>query len=223
LAQVYRRQGRFEEAVNVLKRGHELGSRKVGWPYPSAQWLRETEHLLALDRNLAAIQRGAARPGSAAERIELAKLCHEYKKWYAAAARFCAGAFAAEPKLIDDLRTHNRYNAACSAALAGCGQGDDAANLDEKERARLRQQAIEWLRADLAAWTQMLDKEPEKARASVHQTLQHWQQDADFAGVRGDGLAKLPEAERNPWQQLWADVEQTLKKSNHKDAKEKEE
>jgi hypothetical protein len=47
----------------------------------------------------------------------------------------------------------------------------------------------------------------------VQQTLRHWQQDEDFGGVRGDGLGKLPEGERQRWQQLWADVEQTLRKA----------
>ncbi len=38
--------------------------------------------------------------------------------------------------------------------------------------------------------------------------MQHWRQDTDFAEVRGpEALAKLPEAERQDWQKLWADVE----------------
>ncbi len=37
--------------------------------------------------------------------------------------------------------------------------------------------------------------------------MQHWQQDKDFAGVRGPkALARLPEAERHEWQKLWQDV-----------------
>ncbi|MFI5259249.1 MAG: tetratricopeptide repeat protein [Candidatus Limnocylindrales bacterium] len=137
----------------------------------------------------------------------------------AEAAAEYAAAFAAEPKWAEDLRNGDRYNAACVAALAGCGQGENAAKLDEKERARLRRQALAWLRADLAAWGQLLEKEPDKARAAVRKTLRHWQQDADFAGVRGDALAKLPEAERQPWRQLWAEVERTLRKANDKDTK----
>jgi hypothetical protein len=49
----------------------------------------------------------------------------------------------------------------------------------------------------------------------VQQTLQHWQKDSDLNSVRGqDALAKLPEAERAAWQQLWADVEKLLKKGS---------
>jgi hypothetical protein len=77
----------------------------------------------------------------------------------------------------------------------------------------LRRHALDWLRADLKAWGGLLDKEPDKARsaARVTNSLQQWLVDADFAGVRGpEALAKLPDAERQPWQQLWDDVAGTL-------------
>jgi serine/threonine-protein kinase len=220
LGQALRRQGRFAEAVSALRRGHELGSKQANWPYPSAAWVREAKQLAALDAKLFKVLRGAAQPADAAERLGLAKFCQQYKKRYATAARFYAEAFAGEPKMAEDLRgTWNRYNAACAAALAGCGQGADAVQLDDKERARLRRQALDWLRADLRAWAEMLEKGPARARAKVQQALRHWQRDADFAGVRGDKLAKLPQAERQSWQRLWADVEQTLRKVSHADTK----
>jgi hypothetical protein len=41
--------------------------------------------------------------------------------------------------------------------------------------------------------------------------MRRWLADPDFAGVRGpEALARLPEAERPAWQQLWADVAATL-------------
>jgi hypothetical protein len=115
------------------------------------------------------------------------------------------------------VRMGHRYNADCAAAQAGCGRGEDAVLPSEAERARLRPQALTWLRADLAAWGQVLEMQPGPAGAAVHQNLRHWQQDADLAGVRGDALAKLREAERRPWRRLWADVEHILWKVNHRD------
>ena len=101
--------------------------------------------------------------------------------------------------------------------MAGCGQGKDADHLDDKERARLRQQALAWLRADLDTWRGLLDKEASKAPPVVAQQLQHWLTDPDFNGVRGpDALGKLPEAERKEWQKLWADVADTLAKAQGK-------
>jgi hypothetical protein len=46
----------------------------------------------------------------------------------------------------------HRYNAACAAALAGCGQGADGADLTPARRAALRAKALGWLRADLDVW-----------------------------------------------------------------------
>jgi hypothetical protein len=56
---------------------------------------------------------------------------------------------------------------------------------------------------------------------SLRQALRRWLKDADFRGVCGDALAKLPQAEREPWQQLWAAVEKTLRTATLKNAKEK--
>jgi serine/threonine protein kinase/Flp pilus assembly protein TadD len=221
LGLLLQRRGRFAEALNALRRSHQLGSQRPRWSYPSEEWVRRAEQLDALDAKLSRVLQGPAQPADAAEMLALAKLCQDYKKHYAAATRLYAEAFAAEPKLADDLSTVHRYNAACAAALAGCGQGEDAAPLDDAARARLRRQALDWLLADLAARRQLLAKEPAKSRAAVQQTLRHWQQDTDFAGVRGDALAKLSEAERPAWRQLWEDVEQTLEKAGRGDAGDK--
>ena len=118
----------------------------------------------------------------------------------------------AEPALAADPREKLRYDAACAAVLAGCGRGSGIAELSDAERARLRRQALDWLRADLTAWGRLLEKTPAQVRPLARQRMQHWQGDPDFHGVRGEELAKLPEAERRTWQQLWKDVEQMLKR-----------
>jgi serine/threonine protein kinase/Flp pilus assembly protein TadD len=215
-----RQKGQFREAVAELRRGHQLGARQPRWPYPSGQWLREAEQLAHLDDRLRAVLEGKAKPSDAAERLRFAQLCQGFGRRYAAAARFFAEAFAEQPALAANLATAHRYNAACAAVLAGCGQGPDATTLDDAERARLRRQALGWLRADLTAWRAVLEKDPDKARA-VQRTLRHWQQDVDLAEVRGDALVKLAAAEWRAWQQLWADVDQTLRKANHRDTKKK--
>jgi tetratricopeptide (TPR) repeat protein len=208
LGYILKTKGQFRDALAAYERGHELGSQSPGWQYPSAQWIRECQRLVEMDAKLPKVLNGDETPNDANELSELAGLCQQpCKKLYAAAARFYTDAFAAEPKRADDLRTRDRYNAACAAALAGCGQGNDAAQLDDKERKRLRQQALTWLRADLTTWGQILDKQADKVRPTVLKTMQHWQQDSDFVGVRGDALAVLPEAERREWKRLWKDVE----------------
>ncbi len=200
--------GRLAEALQELRRGHELGSSHPRWPYPSAQWVKQCEQHAALDTKLARILRGETPPADVGERLALAELCQLLKKLYATSVRFYSDAFAEQPKLADDVRLQHRYNAACAAALAGCGQGKDAHQTDDTERTRLRRQAFEWLRADLAAYRRLLEKDPEKARPLVVQQMQHWQQDKDFAGVRhAQALARLPVAERAAWRKLWQEVE----------------
>jgi tetratricopeptide (TPR) repeat protein len=221
LGHALRQRGEFRKALEELRRGHELGSKNPGWPYPSAQWIRQCERLIELDRQLPSFLENKAIPTSPEERIELAALC-TLKHLHRAAAGFSQKAFADKPQLAEDLQAWHRYNAACEAALAGCGEGKDASQLDAKERARLRRQALDWLRADLAAWAKELARNTPEARGAVRDKMQHWRTDTDFAGVRGaEALAKLPEVERRDWQQLWSDVADLLKRAQEKPAPEK--
>jgi serine/threonine-protein kinase len=158
---------------------------------------------------LPAILSGKAKATDTTEQLTLAFVCQQpYKRLYAAATYFYSEAFAAEPQLAGDQPSDDRYNAACAAALAGCRKGKDADKLDAKERARLRRQALDWLRADLKAWRQVLDKASDQGGPAIVQQMQHWLKEDDFAGVRGsEALARLPEAERPSWQKLWEEVE----------------
>jgi serine/threonine-protein kinase len=142
--------------------------------------------------------------------IELARLCH-YKKVYAAEARFFRGAFNVEPKLAEVVPDGTRYDAACAAALAGCGRGLDADKLDDSERTRWRRQALDWLRQDLIWWGKELDKGNALTNASVRERMQHWQTDDDLAGLREpSGLDKLSPDERQECLALWKEVAAVL-------------
>jgi tetratricopeptide (TPR) repeat protein/serine/threonine protein kinase len=211
LGQVLRKQGEFRKALVALRRGHELGSKRPSWPYPSARWVRECECLAELDGRLPSYLTGKIAPASADERIKLAEVCY-VKHLHRAAARFYEEGFAAKPSLL----AAQRSNAAGAAALAGCGQGQDAALLDERERARLRSLALRWLRDELAfrrlqgqlaRWA----AQEGNNRATLEPTLRHWQRNPDLAGVRDpDRLARLPRGEQQGWRRLWAEVAKTL-------------
>jgi Flp pilus assembly protein TadD len=126
------------------------------------------------------------------------------------------GAIACFRKAIelDPNKASYRSNAACAAALIGCSRLKDAKPLDDKERARWRKQAIEWLRADLTLLSKQADSGKPSDRVEVAQLLQHCQRDADFAGIRdAKELAKLPADERQACEKLWADVAALLKKA----------
>jgi tetratricopeptide (TPR) repeat protein len=204
------RLGDFSEGLTLLRRGHDLGIKKPDWTYPSARWVKYGERLLELDGKLPAILKGDSQPTDAAEQVELAKLCLSYKNYPAAAIRLYAAALRAEPKLAGK----HRYNAACAAALAGCGQGKDADQIDDPERARWRQQALDWLRADLDLGRQRLADGTPADRQVTRTMLQHWQVDTNLAGVRdAAALKKLPDKEHEAWRQLWSDVAELLRKA----------
>jgi serine/threonine-protein kinase len=199
---VLQQQGEFAKALEEFRRGHELGSKSPLWRNPSAQWQRHCQRLLELDRRFPDFLAGKATPANAAERIDLAELC-ALKQWNRTALRFYGEAFAIQPTL---LAVH-RYNAACVAVLAGCGRGQEAVKVDEKERARLRRQALDWLCAHLETQVRLLDKEPARAAANVAKDLGHWLEDLDFVGVReSEQLAKLPPEEQDEWGCFWTEV-----------------
>jgi tetratricopeptide (TPR) repeat protein len=195
------RLGRFTEARTAAQRGLDL----IPGNDPRRPALRQMhalgERLVALDARLPALLQGEELPADAAERLDLARLCRDHGRPYAA-ARLYAAAFAARPALADEPGRRNRYFAACAAAQAAVSPVAGEARLGEPERAGLHRQARDWLRADLALSSKLL-----RGGKSVGWPLRSWQTDDALAGVRDAApLAKLPEDERKEWQRLWADV-----------------
>ena len=174
-------------------------------------YIDQCKQLIVLDDWLPVILHGDADPSSPELAALFGWFCREpYKKLYAASARLYGEAFVQRPQMADNLTTGDRSAAAGAAALAGLGQGEDSSRIDDKERARLRGQALDWLRADLTA-RDKLRQDDAKAGPAVQQTLQDWKTNADLAGVRdADALDKLPEAERTAWRKLWTDVDALL-------------
>jgi serine/threonine protein kinase/tetratricopeptide (TPR) repeat protein len=170
---------------------------------------REAETLIL--PNLGPFLQGAYRPKDGDECLALS-VAIRCRGAYLAGARAFAATFPADPKLADDLNSFLRYYAACLAARAGCGYDQEAHASDDRERARWRTQALDWLRADLAAWTKLAD-EP-KEHDLIRQVLQHWQKDTDLASLRdAAALTKLPPEERAAYESLWADLAALLKKA----------
>ena len=188
--------GRFREAeaatrrcLDRLPQDHERRSNVL------AQ-LRRCERLIALQDRLSAVLQGKDKPADASEAVEFAELCGILGQ-PVAAARLYAEALDASPRLAGDLHAEHRYRAACAATWAGCGRGADAAGLSEVERARWRQRAREWLRAEVTLWTSVLDGGPHADRLLVAQKLAHLWADPQLDGLFDhEALDRLPPAER---------------------------
>jgi serine/threonine-protein kinase len=205
-------QARFDEALAFIKKGLDRLPAQDPLREETRPLLERCQRYVTLDARLPRILKGMEKPANAAEQVEFAELCR-LKKLYAAAARFYGDAFAADPKLAQDVPNGVRYNAACAAALAGCALGKDAEKPGGKERARLRRQALDWLREDLAWWARTIENGTAQARLSARQWLQHSQSDPALAGLRDrEALAKRSAQEQRASAQFWADVAELLKK-----------
>src|SRR5262249_31735526 len=126
LGLVLERQGKWMEAASVARlastRGLDVSFLRDGLPL----W----QKMARLEPQLPAYLTGQRGPAGNDDRVALVRLC-EFHRLYAAAARFSADAFAADPKLADDLKALRRYSAACYAALAAAGKGSGAATLED--------------------------------------------------------------------------------------------
>jgi serine/threonine-protein kinase len=200
LGEMLKDTGKLDEAIASFREAIDLEPKNT----PAETQLAKAQRLAAARDRLPALQDGSYTPASNEERLDLAEWCR-IRKLHHTAARLYAEAFATDPARGDNLEAWHGYNAARSAALAAVGKAEDVATLDDVERARLRKQAVDWLRANLPLRTKQLHTVPPASRASV---MRRWQQDPDLAAVRDpDALAQLPEGERKACEALWAEVQ----------------
>jgi tetratricopeptide (TPR) repeat protein len=175
--------------------------------YMEAKDLIKFDAAPASAERLRVVLQGEASPRDNAERLSLARMCEESKR-FAAAARLTAEALESDPKLGDNHKGRTRHQATGRAVLAGVGQGEDDPRPDEAARKRLRTQARDWFRADLGLYSKTLETGKADDRRVIAKHFQHWKVCPDLGPVRdSEALKKLPEAERKEWQALWGEVE----------------
>jgi tetratricopeptide (TPR) repeat protein len=203
LAAVLLDQGRFVEARAATERLLDIPADDARRRAQRRQ-LNLCDSLHAIDAKLPAILAGEERPMDVPTQLALAQWCLKHKRLTATAAGLYASALAAQPSLADDLEAGNRYHAACAAALAGCGAGEDVAQLDDRRRAELRKAALAWLTAEYDVCAERHRVGNPGDRTVVATAVRSWLKSEDLAGVRDEqGLAKLPAEERRAWQALW--------------------
>jgi tetratricopeptide (TPR) repeat protein/tRNA A-37 threonylcarbamoyl transferase component Bud32 len=214
LGLLLRGHARYAEAIELLRRGNEIGSRDREWRYPTADWLQHTRRLAAADAKFGPVMRHEIEPSDAEECLLYAEVCHG-RGLDASAVSLAERAFAAEPGRVTDAvlsgvycdPSPDVYNAACYAAKAGTGRSADAYLLDDTARAAMRARALAWARASVDAGARGLAKADEKARSSIGNEIWWWIEDRDLDGVRDESaLARLPAGEQQAWRALWADL-----------------
>jgi WD40 repeat protein len=106
------------------------------------------------------------------ERLLVARIARDRER-FALATRLWARALESDPALGDNRLTRPRYNAARAAAQAAAGRGSDPP-LDDGAKAKLRGQALDWLKAEWTVWRALLDSQKpltERDTVSVRETL----------------------------------------------------
>ena len=200
-----------EESIRTLRRIRE----QTGDDRAVDDWI---DRAIALTERVAALGPGLPRILHGASRSEdcYADACGR-RRFFTASVALWSAAFAVEPTLAEDLKKGYRYRAACAAAMAGCGRVRDDPPPGETAKAKLRRQAMEWLNADLAALSKLVEGAKTEDRSKAVQTLRDWKEGPQLAGVRDQAnLQKLPETERKEWQTLWGDVDALLIRADRK-------
>jgi tetratricopeptide (TPR) repeat protein len=195
LAWVLDSKGRLDEAIAAYKKAVELVPRNA-WGHTNLGWVLhrkgKTDEAMTCFRKAIGFN---PRYVPAHNNLGRALLC---KGKTGAAFTSFRKAIALDPSC--------RYDVACWAALAA------SSDSDRDRAARCRKQALAWLNADLAATRQEAASSKAAERTTAKNRMRHWQNDADFAGLRGrEALAKLPETERALWHRLWVEVGGILK------------
>ncbi len=99
--------------------------------------------------------------------------------------------------------------------MAAAGQGKDETPLDDAQKAKLRGQALSWLKDELAFFAQLLSSAPPIEKQLLLNKLNGWKYDRDLSGIRDvASLANLALAEQKAINQLWADLAFVLKAEN---------
>jgi eukaryotic-like serine/threonine-protein kinase len=206
-----RDQGDLQGAIDCFHTASELApplSQQLAEP------LQRLERQVVLQDRLTAVREGSYLPADNRERLDLAELC-KYFKLYHTSTRLFAETFAEDPELASDLEASHSFTAARSSALAAAGQGGEAAEIDQAERARLRSQALNWLQAELRLLGEKLQSGEAQAAGRVQHKLDHWQRSPDLVSLRDpEALAHLPDDQRAAAAELWSDVGQMLQRAH---------
>jgi hypothetical protein len=164
-----------------------------------AHQLNLLEPMARWDGKLPAVLRGEVRPATATEFADLAAYCAKFETKYALAARFAGEALAADPALYANWGETVQF--AEWAVQAGLGMGNDATDLSPEERAKLRQQALAWLRELTQRYSGEVLEYLVLSRSSALRPLRNQNE-----------LAKLPPAERDEWNKFWEQIRPTVPK-----------
>ncbi len=143
-------------------------------------------------------------PGSREDRLALIDLA-EKKQFHDTVAELYQAGFKSDSSLTTEPRAIHRIRAARNAILASKSE-----KVAADEASQWRQQALAWLRDELAMCDALRTAGTADDRAFATSRRESLSTDSDFAPVReADQIAALPEPEREAWVRFWKEVTRT--------------
>ena len=160
--------------------------------------------------NLPAFLTGTWQPSSNDERLALTGVC-QFQGLAAHCARLYTDAFAADPALATRPDPDLRFAAACAAAMAAGGVGQDSGSLNPAQRTDMRAAALKWLTDDLDAMTAQLNLGDHDSSDRFERNLKLWRSTSELASVRRESdLQKLSPDAIDQWNTFWSSVDEKL-------------
>ena len=199
------RRGRWDESLASLNKALELIPKDDDSLRASVLYrLKRYSSLWSLEARLPAFVDGTATPTDAAEWCDAGSLFLLGGDGARAFAFFARSVDTEPPEPISYARTR-RFAAACGAVAAGKLAFDHGE--DEQARSDYNRQALSWLRAELAAWTEAVSSSDVSVRADVDRSLRRMQNTPDLEPVRAEALlARMAPSEAAEWRSLWRDA-----------------
>lgn len=203
LGESLKRQGRLREAVAEYERAEATKVHAPNYTLPTQDWIRETQEIVELYARLPLTAKELETAANAGvEPLLLAAWQGFHDEEWDSAATLIRQVADRQPDLIGDHLTNVRAMAA-QVLIVTSNDRDDV------ESAKDRQQALQWMTADLNAWTSA-DLAAEHA-ARRRETLLGWQRNPNFASVRDEpSLRKLDNKSQRDWGQFWQQVDDAL-------------
>jgi eukaryotic-like serine/threonine-protein kinase len=160
--------------------------------------------------SLPAFLAGTWQPTDNNQRLALTGVC-QFQGLAAHCFQLYIDAFSADPALANNLDPDLRFRAACAAAIAASGTGQDSNSLSPTQRTAMRASALKWLSDDLDAMTAQLNLGDHDSSDRFEQNLKLWRSTSELAGVRQEtALQKLSPDEIDQWNTFWSSVDEKL-------------
>jgi serine/threonine-protein kinase len=195
--------GLFTEARAAIQHGHDLGTRRGNWPYPSPQWLGDVDRLIKVESQLDDLVTGK-RPATGTNQRMLAVHALALLGRHDDSVRMLDAALAADPKLGKRPGVLNWRVAIAMALRAAQAEG---AAPDAARRTELYRKALRWLGEEVAWARRLLVSGAAEQKLAQH-VLHLLVGDAQLASLLAPpSLARLPRDEQGRFAALWNEAQ----------------